>query len=30
MPYENGRPVWIARSLRLPLAELGPRIKHYD
>ncbi len=30
MPYENGRPVWIARSLRRPIAELWPQLKHYD
>jgi hypothetical protein len=30
MPYENQRPVWIARGLRLPVTELWPRIKHYD
>lgn len=30
MPYENGQPVWIARGLRLPVAGLWPRIKHYD
>ena len=30
MPYENNRPVWIARGLRLPVAELWPRVKHYD
>ena len=30
MPYEYGRPVWIVRRARLPVAELWPRIKHYD
>ena len=30
MPYENGLPVWIARGLRLPVAEAWPRLKHYD
>lgn len=30
MPYENNRPVWIARGLRQPVAELWPRIKHFD
>jgi hypothetical protein len=30
MPYENNLPVWIVRGLRLPVAELWPRIKHYD
>jgi hypothetical protein len=30
MPYENNRPVWIGRSLRMPVADLWPRLKHYD
>jgi hypothetical protein len=30
MPYENNRPVWIARGLRLPVAQLWPQVKHYD
>jgi hypothetical protein len=30
MPYENKRPVWIGRSLRMPVAEVWPRLKHYD
>jgi hypothetical protein len=30
MPYENGRPVWIARGLTVPIAELWPQVKHYD
>ena len=30
MPYENNRPVWIGRSLRLPVPEMWPRLKHYD
>jgi hypothetical protein len=30
MPYENNRPVWIVRGLRLPLAQLWPQVKHYD
>jgi hypothetical protein len=30
MPYENGRPIWILRGLRLPVADLWQRIKHYD
>jgi len=30
MPYENDRPVWIGRGLRLPVADVWPRIKHYD
>jgi hypothetical protein len=30
MPYENGRPVWIARGLRRPVAEVWPTLKHYD
>lgn len=30
MPYENGRPVWIARGLHRPVREVWPAIKHYD
>ncbi len=30
MPYENGRPVWIARRLRTPVAQLWSQVKHYD
>lgn len=30
MPYENDKPIWIARGIRRPLAELWPELKHYD
>jgi hypothetical protein len=30
MPYENGRPVWIARRLRPSVAQLWGQVKHYD
>ena len=30
MPYENNNPIWIARKLKTPLAQLWPEIKHYD
>ncbi|HEX4952812.1 MAG TPA: glycosyltransferase family 39 protein [Thermoanaerobaculia bacterium] len=30
MPYENGRPIWICRSLKQPVAELWPTVKHFD
>jgi hypothetical protein len=30
MPYENHRPVWLLRDLRLPVADFWTRIKHYD
>ena len=30
MPYENHRPVWIARGLRVPVAAAWARAKHYD
>ena len=30
MPYEDDKPIWIARRLRVPLGELWPQIKHYD
>jgi hypothetical protein len=30
MPYENHRPVWIARGLVLPVDALWSKVKHYD
>jgi len=30
MPYENHRPVWIARDLRRPVAEVWAQIKHFE
>lgn len=30
MPYENDNPIWLARSLRRPLAETWEAIGHYD
>ncbi len=30
MPYENDKPIWICRRLRQPLAELWPRLRHFD
>jgi hypothetical protein len=30
MPYENHNPIWIARELKQPVAQLWPEIKHYD
>lgn len=30
MPYENHRPVFLCRRLRLPLAALWPQLKHFD
>ncbi len=30
MPYENDKPVWIARGIRSSLAEIWPELKHYD
>ena len=29
MPYENNKPIWVARRMRLPLSKLWPQIKHY-
>jgi hypothetical protein len=29
MPYEDDLPIWVCRRLKLPVAELWPRIKHY-
>jgi hypothetical protein len=30
MPYENHQPVWVARDLKMPIAELWPQLKHFD
>lgn len=30
MPYENHRPVFLCRRPRVPLAQMWPRLKHYD
>jgi hypothetical protein len=30
MPYERDLPIFVARGLRRPLAEVWPRVKHYD
>lgn len=30
MPYENGRPIWLGRGLRVDLRELWPRMKTYE
>jgi 4-amino-4-deoxy-L-arabinose transferase-like glycosyltransferase len=30
MPYENNRPVWIARGLKAPIEKVWPRTKHYE
>ncbi len=30
MPYENGRPIWICRGLKQPVADLWPTVKHFD
>ncbi len=29
MPYEDELPIWVCRGLRMPVAELWPRIQHY-
>jgi len=29
MPYENNRPIWVARRSRVPLSELWPRVKRF-
>jgi hypothetical protein len=29
MPYEDDLPIWVCRRLKLPVAELWPRIKRY-
>jgi hypothetical protein len=30
MPYENNKPIWICRGMRLPIATLWPQLRHYD
>ncbi|WP_394844166.1 glycosyltransferase family 39 protein [Pendulispora brunnea] len=29
MPFENDKPIWIARGLRIPMKELWPRAKNF-
>jgi hypothetical protein len=29
MPYENNLSVWVLRGLRVPFAEIWPRVKHF-
>lgn len=30
MPYENHKPIWLCRGLHPPLAQLWPRLKHFE
>lgn len=30
MPYEDDQILWVARGLRVPIAEIWPRTKHFD
>lgn len=30
MPYENNKPIWICRRMRLPIETLWPQLRHYD
>jgi hypothetical protein len=30
LPSENHKPIWIARRLRVPMATLWPKVKHYE
>lgn len=30
MPYETNQPIWIERGLNKPLAEVWPKLKHYE
>jgi hypothetical protein len=30
MPYEDDQPIFVCRGLRTPLADLWPRLKHFD
>ncbi|HSK08061.1 MAG TPA: glycosyltransferase family 39 protein [Vicinamibacterales bacterium] len=29
MPYENNKPIWVGRGLRIPMRDLWPRVKRY-
>jgi len=29
MPYENNRPIWVARGARVPMAAIWPRVKRF-
>jgi hypothetical protein len=29
MPYENNRPIWVARGARAPISEIWPRLKRF-
>lgn len=30
MPYETGQPIWVQRGLKQPIAEVWPRVKHFQ
>jgi hypothetical protein len=30
MPYEDDQPIFVCRGLKVPLAEIWPRLKHFD
>ncbi len=30
MPYENHQTLWVARGIQAPLADVWPRVKHFD
>ena len=30
MPYENDKPIWIARHLKRPMENLWPQVRHYN
>jgi hypothetical protein len=30
MPYENNLPLYLCLGLKVPLATLWPRVKHYE
>jgi hypothetical protein len=29
MPYEDNLPIWVLRGMRVPFAEIWPRVKHF-
>ena len=29
MPYENNRPIWVARGARVPMSAIWPRVKRF-
>jgi len=30
MPYENNKPIWVCRGIRVPIEKLWPEVRHFD